>query len=369
MDEAIAEIFDQLSDKISEEDFEQRVEEKVKLMGGLCDAKTAAMLVAREFGEVELKIERIKPETGKVIFVGKVVSISEIHEFSRSDGSVGRVANLNLGDETGTIRVVIWDEGTEALKNGDISIGQVLRVRGITREGYMGTEVGLGQGGGIEDADADIQTKVDPHKIAEIKPDMGDINLVAKILDPGEVREFLRKDGSVGLVRSVILGDGTGKIRLTLWNEKAEIDLREGDTLELVNALSRERYGQVEIQVGGYSLVRKSEISVEYEEKITSISDLQPGTISSILGFVSGFGEVREFERNNGSVGRVANIYLSDQTGRVKVALWNDHVDLIESIDIGSKIDLVDCQVKAGWNDEIEVSCGWSTKVTFAPPE
>ena len=369
MDEEIAEIFDQLSDRISEEDFEQRVEEKVKLKGGLCDAKTAAMLVAREFGDFELKIERICPETGKVIFTGKVVSISEIHEFSRSDGSVGRVANLTLGDETGTIRVVIWDEGTEALKNGDISVGQVLKVRGITREGYMGTEVSLGQGGGIEEVDADIQTKVDPHKIAEIKPDMGDINLVAKVLDPGEVREFARKDGSIGLVRSIILGDETGKIRLTLWNEKAEVDLFEGEVLELINAVSRERYGQVEIQAGGYSLIRKSEASIEYEETVTPISELQPGTISSISGFVSGLGEVREFERDNGSVGRVANIYLSDRTGRVRVALWNDHVDLIESVDIGSRIDLVDCQVKAGWNDETEVSCGWSTKVTFAPPE
>jgi len=369
MDGDIAEIFDQLSDKLSEEEFEQRVEEKVKLMGGLCDKKTAAMLVAREFGEVELKINQIKPETGKVIFVGKVVSISEIHEFSRSDGSIGRVANLTLGDGTGTVKVVLWDEGTEAISRGDITAGQVLRVKGITREGYMGTEVNLGQGGGIEEVDSDIQTKSEPHKISEIKPDMGDINLIAKVLDPGEVREFLRKDGSAGLVRSVTLGDETGKIRVTLWNEKAEIDLEGGESLELVNALSRERYGQVELQVGGYSLLKKSDVAVKYEETITSISELRAGSISSVSGFVSGLGEVREFERDNGAVGRVANIYVSDRSGRVRAALWNDHVDIIEGLDIGSKIDMIDCHVKNGWNDEIELSCGWSTKVTFAPPE
>ena len=110
MDQEIGEIYDQISGQISPEEFEQRVEEKVQLMGELCDRRTAAMLVAREFGEVELKIDRIRPETGKVTFVGKIISISEVHEFPRSDGSAGRVANLTVADETGTVRIAGFGE-------------------------------------------------------------------------------------------------------------------------------------------------------------------------------------------------------------------------------------------------------------------
>lgn len=116
-------------------------------------------------------------------------------------------------------------------------------------------------------------------------------------------------------------------------------------------------------------MVRKSDVPIEYEEKITSISELLPGSIYSISGFVTGLGEIREFERDDGTKGRVTNIYVSDETGRVRVALWNDHVRMIESLDLGSRIELVDCQAREGWNGELEVSCGWSTKVTFAPPE
>jgi len=368
MDQEIGEIYDQISGQISPEEFERKVEEKVQLMGELCDRRTAAMLVAREFGEVELKIDRIRPETGKVTFVGKIISISEVHEFPRSDGSSGRVANLAVGDESGTVRVVLWDELVEPVSTGELAVDQTFRIRGFTREGYFGTEVTVDRGG-LEEVEAEIQTRVEPFKISEIRADMGDITILAKVVDPGEARDFTRRDGSVGRVRSITLGDDSGKIRLTLWNDKAEMEIEEGETLEVINAISRERYGQVEIQAGSYSVVRKSDVAIEYEEKITSISELLPGSIYSITGFVTGLGEIREFERDDGTKGRVTNIYVSDETGRVRVALWNDHVRMIENLDLGSRIELVDCQAREGWNGELEVSCGWSTKVTFAPPE
>lgn len=368
MDREIGEIYDQISGQISPQEFEERVEEKVSLMGELCDRRTAAMLVAREFGEVELKVDRIRPETGKVTFLGKIVSISAVHEFPRSDGSVGRVANLSIGDETGTVRIVLWEELVEPVARGNLAVGQTFRVRGFTREGYFGTEVTVDRGG-LEEVEADIQTRVEAHKISEIRADMGEITVLGRVVDRGEVREFARRDGTAGLVRSVTLGDETGKIRLTLWNEKAEIEIEPGETLEVTNALSRERYGEMEIQAGGYSTVRKSEVAVDYQEKITPVSEVQPGSNCSISGFVSGLGEVREFGRDDGTVGRVANIYVSDDTGRVRVALWNDHVRLIEGLDLGSRIDIFDCLARSGWNGEVEVSCGWRTRVTFAPPE
>ncbi|UEC43751.1 MAG: Replication factor A (ssDNA-binding protein) [Methanothrix sp.] len=368
MDQEIGEIYDQISGQISPEEFEVRVEEKVSLMGELCDRRTAAMLVAREFGEMELKIDRIRPETGKVTFLGKVISISMVHEFPRSDGSVGRVANLSIGDETGTVRIVLWDDLVEPVARGEIAVGETFRVRGFTREGYFGTEVTVDRGG-LEEVEADIETRVEPHKISEIRADMGEITIIAQVIDPGEIRQFVRRDGTTGLVRSVTLGDDSGKIRLTLWNEMAEMEIEAGDALEVTNALSRERYGQVEIQAGGYSTVRKSEVAVDYQEKITPVSEVEAGSIYSISGFVTGLGEVREFQRDDGTVGRVANIYVSDDTGRVRVAFWNDHVNLIEKIDLGSRIDISDCLARSGWNGELELSCGWRSRVTFAPPE
>jgi replication factor A1 len=90
--------------------------------------------------------------------------------------------------------------------------------------------------------------------------------------------------------------------------------------------------------------------------------------ICSVAGFVTGLGEVREFQRDDGKAGRVANIYISDDTGRIKVALWGDHVDLLQGLDLGWRAEILDAQAKSGWNDELELSCGWRTRITFAPP-
>jgi replication factor A1 len=370
MDQELEEIFRQLEDQISENEFESRIEEKVSLMAGLCDRRTAAMLVARELGasEILIKIGKIKPETGTVVFTGKVLSISEVREFARSDGSTGRVANMALGDETGTIRVALWDEATDLIKSGDIKVDQCLKIRGLAKEGYTGTEVSLGKSGGLEEIDLDIKPRVEPFKISEIQRDMGEVNLVALVLDPGEAREFVRKDGSKGLVRTVLLGDDTGKIRLSLWNDQAKMELADGEVLEIINGSSRERYGQVEIQTGGYTVVRKSNKKVSHCEKTIPISELKPGMICSVSGFVTGLGEVREFQRGDGTPGKVANIYISDSTGRVKVALWGDHVRLIDGLDLGYRAEIIDCQIKSGWNEELEISCGWRTRITFAPP-
>lgn len=371
MDAELAEIYAQVADRISKEQFESSVDEKVVLMAGLCDRRTAAMLVARDLGasEVLTKIGSIRPEMGTVTFTGRVMSMSEIREFKRSDGRPGRVANLTLGDETGTIRVAVWDEGTELIGSGDLRQDQCLKVRGLAKEGYAGTEVSLGRTGCIEEVEADIRPRAEPYKISEIKRDMSEVSLVARVLDPGITREFARKDGSKGLVRTVLLGDETGKIRLTLWNDQAKMDLAEGETLEIMLVSSRERYGSVEIQTSGRTVVRKSSLTVSFKEKIIPIAELEAGMICSVAGFVTGLGEVREFQRPDGQPGRVANIYISDATGRVKVALWADHVKLLEGLDLGHRAELLDAQVKRGWNEELEVSCGWRTRITFAPPE
>ena len=52
MDEELEEIYSQVADQVTPEDFEARVEEKVALMAGLCDRRTAAMLVARDLGAI-----------------------------------------------------------------------------------------------------------------------------------------------------------------------------------------------------------------------------------------------------------------------------------------------------------------------------
>ncbi|QLC49000.1 replication factor A [Methanolobus zinderi] len=371
MDE-VTEIYDKLGDIISQEEFRKKVDEKVDQMSGLCDMRTAAMLVAHDLGvnETETSVQKIAditPESGNVRLIAKVMSVFPAKEFNRNDGTIGRVANLIVADDTGSIRLTLWDDKADLVKTGDIEIGQNFQISGYVKEGYSGIEVNIGNNGILCESEEKIEACVDCTKIEDVKNGMGDLNLKGKVLDISEVRTFNRKDGSTGRVSNITIGDDTGKIRVTLWDEKTELatGMNTGESVEIINAYARENNftQQVEVQVGSRTVLKAIDEDVNYSENFTPISDIIPGEPYSVKGSVSGLGELREFSRDDGTVNMVSNIYVSDDTGRIRVALWGDHALLVDELDIDTEIEIIDAFSKSGFNDEIELSAGNRTRI------
>lgn len=372
----IDEIYSKLSKSITKEEFTEKVNEKVEQMGGLCDEKTAAMLVAHDLGLNETgkssqKVADIKSDSGNVNFIAKVVSVFPIREFTRSDGTVGRVGNLLVADETGSIRITLWDDKADLINQGFIEIGHNLQLGGYVKEGYSGVEVNIGSNGVLSQTDEEVNVKNASMKIADIKNGMGSINVIGRLLDISDIRTFNKKDGSKGRVGNITIGDDTGKIRITLWDEKTDkmAELRLGDAVEVINGYARENNfnQQVEIQIGNHSLLKKTETSVKYQENFTAIADIVPGESYSIQGSVSGLGEIREFNRDDGTVNMVSNIYVSDDTGRIRVALWADHALLVDELDIDTPIQIIDAYAKSGFNEDVELSAGNRTRIIINP--
>ena len=364
--EEIEEVFKKLEGKLTRDEFRSKVEEKVTMMNGLCDSKTAAMLVASEFGLNEtIKIKDITGDKGSVVFTAKVTSVGDIKEFTRDNDTVGRVVNLTLADDTGSIRAALWDEACDLVKIGDIKAGQSLKVKGYVKQGQRGLEVSVGKGGNIEHVEKDVLVSIKPLKISEIKPGMNNINIVGKVIDVGKMRTFARKDGTMGKVTGITIGDDTGKMRVSLWDGKAEAPIKAGDTVEITNAYSRENTfsNQTELNLGSGGGIAKSSIAVDYSESLTSIADIGINQAYSVAGHVSGIDEMREFERSDGTKSRVANIYVSDETGRIRVVLWGEHAELVNELDIGSEIRIIDAYAKAGRNEEVELSAGARTGI------
>lgn len=364
--EEIEEVFKKLEGKLTRDEFRSKVEEKVTMMNGLCDSKTAAMLVASEFGLNEtIKIKDIIGDKGSVVFIAKVTFVGDIKEFTRDNDTVGRVVNLTLADDTGSIRAALWDEACDLVKIGDIKAGQSLKVKGYVKQGQRGIEVNVGKGGDIEHVEKEVLVSMKPLKISEIKPGMNNINIVGKVIDVGKMRTFARKDSTMGKVTGITIGDDTGKMRLTLWDGKAEAPVKAGDTVEITNAYSRENTfsNQTELNLGSGGGIAKSSIAVDYSETLTPIADIGINQAYSVSGHVSGIDEIREFERSDGTKSRVANIYVSDETGRIRVVLWGEHAELVNELDIGSEIRIIDAYAKSGRNEEVELSAGARTGI------
>ncbi len=365
--EEIEEVYKRLEGKLSQEEFKSKVDVKFKEMNELCDYKTAAMIVASELGVNEIiKIKDMSPEKSNVVFIAKVLSVGDIREFSRDNDTIGRVVNLNLADDTGSIKAALWDEACDLVKIGDIKPGQTIKVKGYLKGGKLGLEVNVGRGGSIEHIEKEVSVNIKPLKINEIKNGMNGLNIIGKIIDLGTVRTFQRKDGTPGKVRNITIGDPTGKIRVTLWDTKADAsDLKTGDTVEIMNAYARDNTfsNQVEIQLGNGGSLVKSSATVDYSEPFTPIADIGINSSYSVSGHVSGLDEIREFERPDGTKNRVSSIYISDDTGRIKVALWGEHAELVNELDIGSEIHIIDAFAKTGRNEEVELSAGSRTSI------
>lgn len=81
-----------------------------------------------------MKIKELRDGMRRVDIVAKVIDISEPREVqSRYSGQTFRVADATIGDETGTIKLVLWNEQIGQVNvNDNISIanGYVKSFRG-----------------------------------------------------------------------------------------------------------------------------------------------------------------------------------------------------------------------------------------------
>ena len=362
-------VYEDLEADVSLEEFREAVEAKVEQMGGLADEETAAMLVAHEVGESEVGgIADIEPGMEEAKFVAKVISIGEKRTFERDgEDEDGQVVNVEVADETGSVRAAFWDDHAEAAIE-ELEDGQVLRIKGRPKEGFSGVEVSVDDVEPDDDTEVDVQVS-DTYAIEDLSLGLSNVTLVGLLLDTDSVRAFDRDDGSEGKVSNLVLGDSTGRVRVTLWDEQADraTALEAGTTVEVIDGYVKERDGQLELHVGNRGAVEEIDEDVEYVPESTPIEDLEIGQTVDIAGVVRSADPKRTFDRDDGSEGQVRNIRVQDATGDIRVALWGEKADI--DVGPGDEVALGDVEIQDGWQDDLEASAGWQSTITVLESE
>ncbi|HLC56397.1 MAG TPA: SOSS complex subunit B family protein [Candidatus Nanoarchaeia archaeon] len=64
-----------------------------------------------------MEIKELKPRQGKVDIEAEVISIEEVREFNKF-GKVGRVCNATIKDDSGTIKLTLWNDDIDKVKVG-----------------------------------------------------------------------------------------------------------------------------------------------------------------------------------------------------------------------------------------------------------
>ncbi|MBQ2352986.1 MAG: replication protein A [Methanobrevibacter sp.] len=327
-------------------------------------------------------------EQKDVSIMGIVSRLQDIKLFTRkTDNSEGKLRNFDVRDTTGEIRVTLWGDDTSIpLNKGDIVkiIGGEVRFDEYTQSQYsmntnFNTQITLNpQNLPMEVLDelGELKNELGPVQIGQIyeyDDDGIEIDIIGRILSLEDIREFQRDDGNVGTVRSATIADESGKVRLSFWNEKAAGDYEVGEAYRIENARTRLGMYSVDLNIGGNSrIIRLSEEEASamfipelatlekalYDyKKIEELDEDEEDTI--IIGRVIEVNDVREFDRDNGDTGFVRNIEIADDTGSIRVVLWDN--DAKNEYEMGQAIKLQNPRLSLDMDNRVEATVSGGT--------
>jgi replication factor A1 len=365
---------------VSRESVLERLEAERRRAGGLISDESLVRMIAVGFGCEVLNCEAAAPALllgdlipglNDVSVVGRVVAVFSPRAFNGS--RKGRFASLLIADESGVLRVVLWNDKAGLAESGGVKVGEVVRFRhGYTREDYGGrVEVHVGEKCGVEVDPAGVKSEDYPSiskfttRISELSrvQRSSKVNLAGTVKRLGSVSQFERSDASSGKVMRFVLSDGTGEVSVVVWNEKVdEVEglLKVGAGLRVVNAKVKKACGEeLEVHVGGATYV-----GVEAFSEFSQLASLREGLDRvNVMGEVVSRPMVRDVRTSRQEVLKLATFELKDETGRMWVSAWRNHADSVKDLKVGDRIVIENVYVKRGFGDQLELSTRNATSI------
>ena len=159
LEEIVNRILSSRSD-LNREEIMKTIEEKKRNAGDFLTNETAARITASELGvkivkkpfRLKIKIQDLVSGLNDVTITGQVDAVYMPKTFTRRDWTEGKLANLVVSDESGSLRVVLWDNKVEWVEKGKLQRNQRIRIsHAYVREGRNGKpELHLGDRSSIK---------------------------------------------------------------------------------------------------------------------------------------------------------------------------------------------------------------------------
>jgi len=202
--------------------------------------------------------------------------------------------------------------------------------------------------------------------ISELKEGMR-ANLFGTIGQIHALKTFDR-EGKTGSVLTLVLEDGSGAVRVVLWNYDAQKAVTQefgrGDSLELLNVNLKSGIAGLEAQLGATGTLRRT---VAAERRITNIADLPEGVERDVLVRVLKLGATREFEKNVRKP-LMAWSQVGDDTGKARLVLWEPVSSQFSSLSDGIFLKIEAAVLKSG-KYGMELHANSHSKITINPKE
>ena len=359
---------------LSKTEIQSLVEKKKEELKGLISDEGALFVIAKELGvevsgenqellnDIELDISDITLNMKNIVLVGRIKDIFNLNSFKKSNGEVGYVGAFKLHDNTGDIRIVLWDDQVSVFKDERFEKNEIVKIlNGNAKQGrYGGIEIHIGRFSKIILAPEDVDYKKYPKikeefkLINEINENLGSISIEGKVMNRSPVREFTRKDGQNGKVCSLTVRDSSGKTRISFWNDDIDkiekIDIGDFISLSSLNPRkSNFTEGQIDLHATSWTQITKKDKVVKFKAQIIDNIDTlqnQKGYIS-FQGIISAIDDIKKITLKSGEEISLLGFNVSDETDAIRVTAWRERADeLSKSLKNGDGVLLKDVELR-----------------------
>ena len=104
-------------------------------------------------------------------------------------------------------------------------------------------------------------------KVADLREGLDGVDLKVRVIEAKEPKVIQTRKGS-RVISEAIVGDETGRIKLTLWGRQAGI-LHDGDAVEIRGAWTTSYRGEVQLNVGSRGQITKID-----EDEVPSVDEI-----------------------------------------------------------------------------------------------
>lgn len=336
---------------LTKKEIQNLVEEKKAELKGLISDEGALFVIAKELGvdvkseskdimvDIELNISDITPNMKNISLIGRIKDIYRISSFTGKDGEPSYVGSFSLHDNTGDIRIVLWNEHVNIFKDSNFERNELVKIlNGYAKQGRFGnTEIHIGKLGKVilspEDADYNKYPKIISEftEIRDISLSSSSISLEGKIIQMYPIKEFTKKDGENGKVGSIIVIDSTGSTRVSFWNEDTEKlnDFEIGDFISILDVIPRENKldsSKIDLHAINNTKITKKEDTMKLDVTIVkSVKLLQSEeNLVSFKGIISSIDDVKKVSLRSGDEVSLLGFEVNDETDGIRVTLWRD---------------------------------------------
>ncbi|MEM4556705.1 MAG: single-stranded DNA-binding protein [Sulfolobales archaeon] len=108
--------------------------------------------------------------------------------------------------------------------------------------------------------------------VIDLKPGMEDVHVVVRVLNVSNPKVIRTKAGE-RTISEALVGDSTGKVKLTLWGRVAGT-VNEGEVVEVIGGWTSVFRNEVQLNVGGRGKINKVDSSLAPES--SEIPDVMP---------------------------------------------------------------------------------------------